>query len=292
LNTDNREINSICFALKEYGEVGPKLFQQLLLIYGHPKNIFTQTADDISSMTGINIERAGKIVEAQDLLEKADTQINDLLDINIHVVSYFDDRYPQAFRSIDDPPLAFYHRGDDKLLNLGGVAIVGTTSADQAGIRAAVDFAKGFAGLGKTVISGLAAGIDAAAHLGSVQNNGKTVAVLGCGHLNIYPDENGPLASMIGETGAVISEFDIYADAIPGRLVSRNRLIAALADAVLIVQVGESRKGELHTAKAATEQGKPVYVYDPDNRLKDMDASYITIRYIEQLEEIAAVIIR
>lgn len=292
MNADNREINSICFALKEYGGIGPKLFQQLLLIYGHPKNIFTQTADDISSMTGINIERAEKIVESQNSIDMAEKQINDLLDINIHLISYFDERYPQAFRTIADPPVTFYHRGDDKLLDLGGVAIVGTTSADQAGIRAAVDFAKGFAGLEKTVISGLAAGIDTAAHLGSVQNNGKTVAVLGCGHLNIYPDENGPLASMIGDKGAVISEFEIYADAIPGRLVSRNRLIAALADVVLIVQVGETRKGELHTAKAAYEQGKPVYIYDPDNRHRDMDPSYITIRHIEQLEEIAAVIIR
>lgn len=292
MRTENREINSICFALKEYGEVGPKLFQQLLLIYGHPQNIFTQTADDISSMTGINIERAGKIAAAADLLEQAEKQIDDLLDINIHLISYFDDRYPPAFRSIADPPLVFYHRGDYNLLDSGGVAIVGTTSADQAGIRAAVDFAKGFAGLGKTVISGLAAGIDTAAHLGTVQSGGKTVAVLGCGHLNIYPDENTPLASMIAETGAVISEYEIYADAIPGRLISRNRLIAALADAVLIVQIGENRKGELHTAKAAYEQGKPVYVFDPENRYSDIDSSYIIIKCIEQLEDISSALIR
>jgi DNA processing protein len=292
--SEKSDVHLICFALKEYGEVGPKLFQQLLLTYGHPKNIFAQTADDISAMIGINIERATKIVETEHSLEQASQQIEDLQSVNVKIISYFDDCYPEAFRIIADPPLAFYHRGDEALLDKGGIAIVGTTSADQAGIRAAVDFAKRFAKLEKTVVSGLALGIDTAAHLGSIQNNGKTIAVLGCGHLNIYPEENAPLASLISESGAVISEFEINADAIPGRLVSRNRLISALADAVLIVQMGESRKGELHAARAAAEQGKLVYIYDPDNSHEEIDIgqSYITIHHIEQVEEIAAAIIR
>jgi DNA processing protein len=292
--SENNEINSICFALKEYGEVGPKLFQQLLLIYGHPGNVFDHTAEDLSAMVGINLERAAKIVESRDSLEQANQQIDDLLSLNIHLIGYFDDRYPQAFRAMADPPLTIYHRGDDTLLDKGGVAIVGTTAADQNGIRAAVDFAKGFAGRGQTVISGLALGIDAAAHLGCMQNGGKTIAVLGCGHLNIYPEENAPLAALIGESGALISEFEAHADAIPGRLVSRNRLIAALADAILIIQIGETRKGELHAAKAAAEQGKPVYIYDPDNRYNEIELghSYIKIMDIEQIDEIAAAIVK
>jgi DNA processing protein len=289
------EMTSICFALKEYGQIGPKLFQQLMIIYGHPDNVFRQTAEDISAMAGISLERATRAVEAQYAIDKAIKQIEQLQTINIQIISFFDDDYPQMFRAISDPPLVIYLKGDSKLLDSGGVAIVGTTAADQDGLRHAVDFARGFAGVGKTVISGLAMGIDTAAHLGCIQNGGKTIAVLGCGHLNIYPEENTLLAGMIAESGAVISEYDIYADPIPGRLVSRNRLIAALAEVVLVVQIGENRKGELYAARAAAEQGKPVFMLDPDNRHDGhdiLDDSYMKIQGVNQIDEIMAYMVR
>jgi DNA processing protein len=292
-NTD--EISLICFALKEYGQVGPKLFQQILITYGYPGNIFGQPPEDISAMTGINMERAQKAVETQYELDKARDQLNHLDTINISVLSYFDEEYPQAFRALDDPPVSIYLKGESQILHNGGVAIVGTTSADHEGIRMAVDFSKRVTAAGKTVISGLAAGIDTAAHLGCIQNGGKTVAVLGCGHLNVYPEENIPLARMISETGAVVSEYDIYADPIPGRLVSRNRLIAALAEVVVVAQIGEKSKGELYAANAAIVQGKPVFVIDPDNRYSQcelIDSSFIKIKGIEQFDEILDYIVR
>jgi len=256
----------VSLALKEYGQVSPRLFQQLLIIYSEPYNIFDNDPDEIASMAGISMKRAQKIIEAKESLDDICETINRLQSINISIVSFFDSAYPKSLRKIDDPPIVLYVKGDEALLDKGGAAIVGTTSADQQGLKAAVDFARELTSRGQAIISGLAAGIDSAAHLGCLKNNGKTIAVLGCGHLNIYPEENAPLARLIAESGTVISEFDIHADAVPGRLISRNRIIAALADIVILAQIGEDKKGELYTAQAAIDQCKPVYVYDPEDK--------------------------
>jgi len=288
MNNPNND-NLICLTLKEYGQVGPKTFQQLLMIYGHPENIYEQDANDIASMTNINFERAEKIINSQDLIEDARETRDHLQSLNINVISYLDEAYPEPFRRIDDPPIVIYARGDIDLLQGGGVAIVGTTQADQAGIRAAVDFTREFVNRGQTIISGLALGIDSSAHLGCLKNDGKTIAVLGCGQMNIYPEENQPMAKLITETGVVISEYDIYAEAVPGRLISRNRLIAGLADVLLIAQLGNQRKGELHAAQAAIDQGKPVFIYDPEDKYDFetlLDNLAIKIKGPEQIDEI------
>ncbi|OQX92939.1 MAG: hypothetical protein B6D58_00485 [candidate division Zixibacteria bacterium 4484_95] len=285
----------VCIALKEYAQVSPKLFQKLLLTYGNPSNIFQMTPEDISSMVGIKLEQAQKIIGCYKSLDKAIEMIDYLESLDISVISYFHEEYPELFRVIAEPPLVIYVKGDQQLLQDGGIAIVGTTSADQSRLRMAADFAKEFSKHGKTIISGLANGIDSAAHLGCLKNQGKTIAVLGCGHLNIYPEENIPLINLILESGTIISEHDIYADAIPGRLISRNRLISALADAVIVVQIGEEKRGELYTARAAIEQGKPLFLLDPDNKSDNetlLENSAIKIKGLEQIDEILEYVIR
>lgn len=293
IDIDNKTL--VCVALKEYGQVGPKLFQKLLMIYGDPANIFEILPEDISSMAGIDLEQARKIIGVQQSFEESIEMINRLESLDISVIGYFNEEYPKSFRAIADPPLVVYVKGDHQLLQEGGVAIVGTTSADQSSIKIAVDFARGFSEYGKTIISGLAAGIDSAAHLGCLKNQGRTIAVLGCGHLNIYPEENIPLANLVADSGTVVSEYDIYADAVPGRLISRNRIIAALADAVLVVQIGQNKRGELYTAQAAADQGKPLFIWDPKDELDNetlLKNSAIRIKGIEQIGEILEYIIR
>ena len=282
-------------ALKEYGQVSPRLFQQLLMIYGEPDNIFDNDPEEIASMAGINMERAQKIAEAKESFEDIYEMVNHLNSINISVVSIFDSAYPESLRKIVDPPIALYVKGDKALLEKGGVAIVGATSADQTGLRAAADFARELSDHGQTIISGLAAGIDSAAHLSCLKNNGKTIAALGCGHLNIYPEENVPLARLIAESGAVVSEFDVHADAIPRRLISRNRIIAALADIVILAQIGEDKKGELYTARAAVDQCKPVYVYDPEDKYDSetlLNNLIIKVKGLAEIDEILKYISR
>lgn len=287
INIDDNTV--ACLALKEYGHVGPKLFQQLLITYGNPTDIFDRSPEDISAMVGINLERAQKITDAEELLDDACEIINHLSTINIDVVGFFDDVYPESLRKIPDSPLVLYVKGDSQLLSNGGAAIVGTTSADNAGIKAAINIARDFSKRGITVISGLAAGIDSAAHLGCLKNDGKTIAVLGCGHLNIYPEENISLMHKIAESGAVISEFNVHANVAAGRLVSRNRIIAALSDFVIIAQIGSKKKGELYTARAALDQGKSVFIFDPDDIINNetlLENMAIKIKDLEEIDEI------
>jgi len=299
--TEGNELKSICYALAETCKVRPKLFQRLLITYGNPVNIYAQKPADLAAMVGISQEKAEQIIETQYGLDKTAEEIERLHLLDIEYLSFFDDRYPESLRRIAEPPLALFLRGDQEMLNRGGLAIVGTTAADHDNIRAAVEFGRATARSGRNVVSGLAAGIDSAAHLGCIQAEGKTTAVLGCGLLNIYPEENSGLAKIIGETGALVSEYNIHAEAIPLRLVARNRLIVALSDAVLIVQVGESRKGELYAAAAAVEQGKPVFVWDPDNRYDAkgridnhdwLDDTFYRIEELNQLDRIFAAMTR
>lgn len=288
------EKSLVCLALKEYGQVGPKLFQQLMITYGHPENIYENTADDIASMVNVSYERAEKIVNSQDRLSELKDSVDQLQNLNISVISYLDDAYPEQFRRMADPPLAIYARGDSSILSRPGLAVVGTTAASQEGLRAAVDFTKALVGHDLTVISGLALGIDSAAHLAALKNAGKTVAVLGCGHMNIYPEENESLAGLIADSGVVVSEYDIHAKAIPGRLVSRNRLIAGLSRTVLIIQVGEKRRGELYAGQAAIDQGKPVFIFDPYDQYNGQELLnnlVIKVKSLEQIDEIIRYII-
>jgi DNA processing protein len=261
----NNDNTTICMTLKEYGKVEPKLFQQLLITYGNPENIFYYSPEDISSM------------------------ISRLNAINIKIVCFFDETYPESLRKIADPPILLYVKGDPQLLSKGGVAIVGTTSADEIGIKYSIDFARKFTDNGLSVISGLSTGIDSAAHLGSLKNNGKTIAVIGSGHLNIYPEENVTLGRLIAESGAVVSEYDVHAKVSPNQLTERNRIIAALADIVVLMQIGNKTKSELHIAQAAIDQGKLVYVYDPDS-IYDSESllgnMINKIRTIDEVDEI------
>lgn len=261
----------------------------LLMTYGEPANVFQYGPEELASMTNIDLARARRIVDAGERLDELQETLDQLCLSNIRVVCYVDDEYPEALRKIAEPPLAIYTNGNSDLLRKGGLAVVGTTAADEEGIRLAVDFARLSTEAGRTVISGLAAGIDSAAHLSCLKAGGKTAAVLGCGHLNIYPDENVPLAGLIAEAGVVISEYESYADPIPRRLVARNRLIAALADAVVVIQIGEEKKGELYTARAAIEQGKPVFVVDPGGKTSSetiLDGQAIIITGSNEFDEV------
>ncbi len=293
MNTSTEQ-TSICLALKEYGQVGPKMFQNLMMVYGEPSNIFDHTPEEISSMVDINMERAGKIAAAGTRLAEAEETIDYYQTLNVSTISFLDHDYPDSLRNIPDPPIVIYTRGDIDTLNYSGIAVVGTTAATQEGIRAAVDFTNAFIEHDKAIVSGLAMGIDASAHLAAIKSAGRTIAVLPGGVINIYPEENEPLAKLITDSGVLISEYDIHATAVKGRLVSRNRLIAGLAKAVFIVQVGEKRRGELHAGQAAIDQGKPVFIYDPyDQYSKEelLNNLVIKIKSIEQIDEIISYIV-
>lgn len=166
--------------------------------------------------------------------------------------------FPSLLREIPHPPFALYIKGLIPKQHM--CAIVGTRKATTSGIAAAKQFAEMLAAHGWCIASGLALGIDAAAHAGALAGNGKTVAVLACGLDTVYPSEHTTLAKRItSEGGALISEYPIGTPALPYRFLERNRIVSGLSKGTLIIEAPE-RSGSLATARFALEQNREVFV--------------------------------
>ncbi|MBS1201318.1 MAG: hypothetical protein H6R27_1996 [Proteobacteria bacterium] len=166
--------------------------------------------------------------------------------------------YPPQLRAIADPPPVLHVLGDPAALSAPAIAIVGSREPTPAGRETAFEFARGLASAGLVVASGLAAGVDAAAHRGALEAGGRTVAVCGTGLDLVYPQANAELAARIVAQGALISEFPPGTLPLPHHFPRRNRLISGLALGVLVVEA-RYRSGSLITARLAADQGREVF---------------------------------
>jgi len=284
--SDNKPI---IMALTELGGVGPKTFQQLLLRFGSPENIAGATLAELEEIPRIGERGGERILRSLDKAAHFRSKLDNYLAIGIGITTYLDSDYPVMLREIDDPPPILYMKGNLDSLAMDYIALVGTTQATQAGLRLAVDLARAFVERGYGVVSGLASGIDSAAHIGAIKSGGSTIAVLGCGVLNIYPSDNESLAANIMERGMLISEYDPFRAVKAARLIVRNRLISAFSKAVIIVQTGSQRRGELRTARYAFKQAKPVFFADPEgdlNRETIDETNALMINGAESIDEI------
>ena len=171
-----------------------------------------------------------------------------------------DPRFPARLRAIYDPPPALHVRGADDVEILGrrAVAVVGARSCSSYGAQVARMLGRELAAAGLVVVSGLARGIDGEAHRGALEARGVTVAVLGCGIDRDYPASNAQLSRRIEEAGLVVSEYPTGVEPAPWRFPARNRIIAGLAEAVVVVEARE-RSGALITADFALEEGREVF---------------------------------
>lgn len=175
-----------------------------------------------------------------------------------HLVALGDARYPQALLNIEDPPCALYVRGDPALLGRSSLAIVGSRNATPQGIRDAEAFAQALSAAGLAIVSGLALGIDAAAHRGGLAARGSSIAVLGTGADLAYPRHNAPLFERLSSEGAVVTEFALGTPPFAGNFPRRNRLISGLARGVLVVEAA-MQSGSLVTARLALQQNREVF---------------------------------
>lgn len=223
-----------------------------------PKEIFCTAgecfrSDNIASSIIDNIAKQSAV----DSIEKYISILEQYDDIGI--VTYYDCNYPKMLLQINDPPLVLYYKGDLSVLDDRCVAIVGTRNAADKGKYHARSFAQELAACGRTVVSGMAAGIDAAAHMGALSAHGKTCAVLGCGVDVVYPAENKELYKRLCENGLVISEF------LPGtkpdrwHFPHRNRIISGLSEATLLIEAPK-KSGAINTANHAVNQNRDVFV--------------------------------
>ena len=175
-----------------------------------------------------------------------------------HLLTYNDDGYPPLLRHIPDPPLLLHARGNAALLTRTAIGIVGSRNATAQGRLNAERFARSLADAGATIVSGLALGIDAAAHAGALAGAASTIAVIGTGIDIVYPAANGALAARIAQGGCIVSEFALGTSARAPHFPIRNRTISGMARAVLVVEAAE-RSGSLITARCANEQGRDVF---------------------------------
>jgi DNA processing protein len=173
-------------------------------------------------------------------------------------VTLGDADYPKLLLEIPDPPLLLYCRGQLQFLNRPALAVVGSRNATAQGVRNAEQFARAFSEAGLTIVSGLAQGIDAAAHRGGLAAGGSTIAVLGSGADVVYPPANAALTAEIAERGLLLSEFPLGSKPLAHNFPRRNRLISGLAQGCVVVEAALA-SGSLITARAAAEQGREVF---------------------------------
>ena len=174
------------------------------------------------------------------------------------VVALEDDHYPEWLRAIADPPAVLYCDGRIEPRDRQAVAIVGARQATPYGLRATETLARELSGAGFTIVSGLARGIDAAAHRGALEAGGRTIAVLGCGLDVNYPPEHARLREEIAASGAVLTEFTTGMKPLAHHFPRRNRIISGLSLGVVVVEAAED-SGSLITARLALEQNREVF---------------------------------
>lgn len=237
--------------------VGPKLHHALLQRFGNAAAVLSAAPSDLRNVPGVGMTIARKICLAPSAEEVA-KDLQSYEQAGVSVITNTDDRYPRALKEIHDAPSVFYMRGAMAPGDTLAVAIVGTRHATPYGLQQAERLAGSLSRAGLTIISGLARGIDAAAHRGALAAGGRTIAVLGGGVLNIYPPEHDELACDVARGGAVISETPPRFQPMAGSFPQRNRLISGLSLGVIVIEAAD-RSGALITARHAMEQGRDVF---------------------------------
>lgn len=235
--------------------VGGDARRQLLKTFGLPEAIFAAGAAAVRAAVG---PTTAERLFGHDNRSAVDSALAWASQPGNHILTLADAAYPQALLKAADPPVLLYAKGRTELLNRPALAIVGSRNATKQGEATAEHFARALSSAGLTVVSGLALGIDAAAHRGALAGRGSTVAVIGTGADRIYPSRNEELARQVAELGVIVSEFPLGTPAVAANFPRRNRLIAGLGRGCLVVEAAE-RSGSLITARLAGEAGLEVF---------------------------------
>lgn len=209
-----------------------------------------------------DLPESGRLTELHD---EALEHVDGLQQRGVHVLGFFDDRFPARLRDMRSPPAVIYVRGDLDAFTGRALAVVGTRQPTSFGTSATQRLTLAAAQRGIVIVSGLALGIDACAHEAALEGGARTIAVLGSGVDRVTPRQNADLARRILDAGgALLSEQSPETTPSPRTLVARNRLQAALADALLVGQTGV-KGGTMHTVRFAAEEGRPVWCPVPHN---------------------------
>ena len=242
-------------ALNQIQGLGNASVCQLLTKFGSPDGVFSASISQLREI--VDDEIATKISKGVDM-DAIQPTLDWLKKDNAHVVTLADESYPQKLLEISNPPAILYAIGNLKWLNHPTIAMVGSRSATPQGEKNAEDFAQSLCDQGICVVSGMALGIDGAAHRGALKSNGATIAVVGTGLDIVYPARHRELAHKIAEHGLIISEFTLGTPSKAQNFPRRNRIISGLSLGCLVIEANID-SGSLITARLAAEQGREVF---------------------------------
>jgi DNA processing protein len=239
--------------------VGPHRLARLVRGFGSADGAVGAFDRQLREVAGIGPELSARIRSAGGTAARAVTRhsLDRLARLEAVALTPDDPLYPPAFHTVADPPYLLFAAGRLDLLELPALAVVGTRSPTNYGRSAALSLSRDLALAGFAIVSGAARGIDTAAHRGALEASGATIAVLGHGIDQVYPPENGKLFTRIRREGLLLTEYPPGETPRAGNFPRRNRLITALSEAVLVVEMGH-RSGAQHTVGFALEQGKEV----------------------------------
>ena len=236
--------------------IGPRHQRSLLDYFGDPESIFAASLTELERVSGVGPKLA-RLIHAARTFDHAETEVRTCQQNGYRLLRMGTDEYPQNLPEVSDAPLILYCRGELKPQDDLAVGIVGSRRCTLYGTQQAEKFGRALAMAGFTVVSGLARGIDAAAHRGALAAGGRTIAVSATGLNHIYPPEHVELAEQIAQNGAVVCESRLDQQPTSGIFPQRNRIISGLSLGVIIIEANR-KSGALHTARHAMEQGREV----------------------------------
>jgi DNA processing protein len=247
-----------CIALNMVPKLGPVRLRRLLDVFETPQRILVAKSSELRGVEGIGPEIADSIAHWESLVDLS-AELGRIADFGAHVVTQSDAGYPPLLREIHNPPIVLYVWGELLERDRHAISIVGSRKTSHYGLECAKKLSYQLAYAGLTVVSGLARGIDTAAHQGALAAKGRTVAVLGSGLGCLYPPENQALAEKIATSGAVVTEFPMSVSPDTQTFPQRNRIVSGWSDGLLVIEAG-LKSGALITAGQAAEQGRSLYV--------------------------------
>ena len=246
-------------ALSLIPKIGPILAKRLIAYTGSPQAVFKENKNNLLKIPNVG-EQLARNITSKIYLEKAETEIKFIEKYNIHTYFFTDEAYPTRLKNCEDSPVIFYSKGKVDFSNVKTLSIVGTRKPSEHGIDLCKKLVKDLAQTNcqLLIVSGLAYGIDICAHTTALEAGLKTIAVLGHGLDTLYPSMHRNIAEKIISQGALVTEFKSNTRAIAGNFISRNRIIAGMADATVIIESGE-KGGALITADIANSYNRDVF---------------------------------
>ncbi len=241
--------------LSQLAGLGNDGLRRLLVAFGSPNNIFLANLDELNRVVKPSISSAIKIGINEEIVGVTELWLQDPSNF---IVTIADENYPKSLLNIVDPPFLLYVKGNPGLLNRPSLAVVGSRNATPQGLRNAESFAFASSEAGLCIVSGMALGIDKAAHIGGLRGKSSSIAVVGTGLDKVYPSSNRELAHELNRHGALVSEFPLGTPPLRTNFPRRNRIISGLSLGCLVVEASLN-SGSLITARLALEQGRDVF---------------------------------